>query len=520
MYWQIRVRNAVVCLIVAQLAATGLILSDPAEAYDVRAPIRIEGDQDFKPANGVVSGDGSPGNPYVIEGWIISATSATGIYVANTTACFIVRNVSVSDPTKNNTCILLDNCSNASVISCTTIGGYRGIAVLNGCDYAIVDLNTVAGASECGIVLGQSSYVTVSRNTASGNGWAGAFLEGGWGVTALNNTMSDNVDGINIHDATDYVIEDNLILNLNQAVGERRCGIVAACSHNVLILNNTVQNLSAADDLHGIGVSIQYALGGGDNISVIGNSVSGWRTGIGDAGVLDGMILGNIVSHNGYGIAMWGNRTMIEGNNLFNNTVQASASRSTSIYWNSSYPAGGNYWSDYKGVDLKSGPLQDQPGSDGIGDTPYVIDANNSDYYPLYNYTMMPLAPHASFTMSPITGNTRTAYSFDASSCYDQVDAGQELKVRWDWEGDGVWDTDWTTTKTANHKYDQSGVYNVSVEVMNSFGITDVYRIQITVEKTSSSGILWVLVIAAVVFVAVVATARAVRMKRNKPESP
>jgi|SRR5271157_3280665 len=33
--------------------------------------------------------------------------------------------------------------------------------------------------------------------------------------------------------------------------------------------------------------------------------------------------------------------------------------------------------------DLKSGPNQDQPGSDGIGDTPYVINANNLDNYPL-----------------------------------------------------------------------------------------------------------------------------------------
>ncbi|MCW3985022.1 MAG: hypothetical protein NWE91_01215 [Candidatus Bathyarchaeota archaeon] len=32
---------------------------------------------------------------------------------------------------------------------------------------------------------------------------------------------------------------------------------------------------------------------------------------------------------------------------------------------------------------MKSGPNQDQLGSDGIGDTPYVIDLNNQDRYPL-----------------------------------------------------------------------------------------------------------------------------------------
>jgi len=32
---------------------------------------------------------------------------------------------------------------------------------------------------------------------------------------------------------------------------------------------------------------------------------------------------------------------------------------------------------------VKSGPNQDQPGSDGIGDTPYVINEFNQDNYPL-----------------------------------------------------------------------------------------------------------------------------------------
>jgi len=79
--------------------------------------------------------------------------------------------------------------------------------------------------------------------------------------------------------------------------------------------------------------------------------------------------------------------------------------------WDDGYPSGGNYWSDYTGVDLKSGPSQDQPGSDGIGDTAYVIDANNQDNYPLiYPYQLaLPLTVTA--TASPVTiysGGTST----------------------------------------------------------------------------------------------------------------
>jgi len=51
--------------------------------------------------------------------------------------------------------------------------------------------------------------------------------------------------------------------------------------------------------------------------------------------------------------------------------------------WDNGYPSGGNYWSDYNGTDLYCGPHQNETGSDGIGDKPYMIDGNNTDRYPL-----------------------------------------------------------------------------------------------------------------------------------------
>lgn len=51
--------------------------------------------------------------------------------------------------------------------------------------------------------------------------------------------------------------------------------------------------------------------------------------------------------------------------------------------WDNGYPWGGNYWYDYNGTDLFRGPYQNVTGSDGIGDTPYVIDESNVDRYPL-----------------------------------------------------------------------------------------------------------------------------------------
>jgi len=52
-------------------------------------------------------------------------------------------------------------------------------------------------------------------------------------------------------------------------------------------------------------------------------------------------------------------------------------------HWDDGYPSGGNYWSGYLGMDLNSGSYQNETGRDGIGETMYTIDADNTDHYPL-----------------------------------------------------------------------------------------------------------------------------------------
>jgi parallel beta-helix repeat protein len=79
-------------------------------------------------------------------------------------------------------------------------------------------------------------------------------------------------------------------------------------------------------------------------------------------------------------------------NNLINNTEHAYIELSGyTNMWDDGYPSGGNYWSDHAGIDVKSGPDQDLPGSDGIGDMPYIIDSDNQDQYPLMKpWSLMP----------------------------------------------------------------------------------------------------------------------------------
>jgi parallel beta-helix repeat protein len=77
-----------------------------------------------------------------------------------------------------------------------------------------------------------------------------------------------------------------------------------------------------------------------------------------------------------------GNDNRIYHNTFIDNSDQVRISASFN-FWHDGYPSGGNYWSDYTGADLYNGPFQNETGCDGIGDTPYVIDENNQDNYPL-----------------------------------------------------------------------------------------------------------------------------------------
>jgi hypothetical protein len=70
----------------------------------------------------------------------------------------------------------------------------------------------------------------------------------------------------------------------------------------------------------------------------------------------------------------------IFNNNIFNPDIRIS---DATIEWDNGFPSGGNYWGDYTGMDKYSGPNQDQPTGDGIGDSPYIIDETNRDNFPV-----------------------------------------------------------------------------------------------------------------------------------------
>jgi len=119
----------------------------------------------------------------------------------------------------------------------------------------------------------------------------------------------------------------------------------------------------------------------------------------------DNFVIKNRIEFNGWGVILHrSNDNIFFHDNFIFNTGQISRFESINI-WDDGYPSGGNYWSNYNGTDLYSGPYQNETCSDGIGDTPYTIDENNTDNYPL----MEPWSPIDEVTTS-VTLSATEAY--------------------------------------------------------------------------------------------------------------
>jgi parallel beta-helix repeat protein len=65
---------------------------------------------------------------------------------------------------------------------------------------------------------------------------------------------------------------------------------------------------------------------------------------------------------------------LVYHNNILKSEYPWAGDLGSNNKWDNGYPSGGNYWSNYNGKDANH---------DGIGDTPYFIETNSTDNYPL-----------------------------------------------------------------------------------------------------------------------------------------
>ena len=98
--------------------------------------------------------------------------------------------------------------------------------------------------------------------------------------------------------------------------------------------------------------------------------------------------------------------------------------------------------------------------------------------------------PTACFTATPSSGTVATAFSVDAGCSTDDHTAASKLKVRWDWENDGVWDTALSTTKTANHQYPTEGTDTIKVEVVDQSSVSSTTTRMVSVLPTLTQALI------------------------------
>lgn len=228
-------------------------------------------------------------------------------------------------------CIRFGMSSNDSTVAGNNIEDTSvGIIVTNSNNNSIVG-NCITGCWQ-GVTIDSSSYNTISGNNITGNS------VGIWFQLSSNNTISQNIIAGSFKGVEFMVFSDsdNLIGN---------------------VITNNSQN----------GIYLESAT----NVTISQNEISDNENGV-------------FLSHS--------SQNFIYLNDFVNNTSQAyyyvypNSPSSEINFWNDS--SKGNYWSDYLAIYPNATET-----SSGTWNTPYVMDANNTDYYPQANPYVIPEFP-------------------------------------------------------------------------------------------------------------------------------
>lgn len=307
----------------------------------------------------------------------------------------------------------------------------RSNIIINGSNRFTVRPSGYVSGWSTSVLLSQVSNVTIEYlgvETVS----AGIYVTGSSGIRLFRDYITTNESGtqpslfgIILSNSSNNSVYDNVItLGVNATPGPENgmgISILLSSTHNNISTNiidktfeaisiqdsawNNISENSLGGDYYGVG------LVDANNNTISENLISSGKTGIylercSDTvvsrnnvtyssergivlypGAFRNTISDNLVEHNYNGIMLW----QASNNTIYHNTLSENSQQVNILesgYNNSwddgyGYHAGGNYWSDYNGIDLYRGPYQNISGSDGIGDTPYVLGSGNVDRYPL-----------------------------------------------------------------------------------------------------------------------------------------
>jgi parallel beta-helix repeat protein len=308
--------------------------------------------------------------------------------------------------------------------------------------------------------------VTISGFTIIGNWGLTGLSAGGSGIRIIGNNIASSFWGIRGGSENCVISQNNItgndvgisssssnsVISGNNITGNHWSGLTIGSCQNVTIKENIISaNGMGPDEGDGMGFGGLVFWTDANNVRVCENNITDNQFGVRfSRSCNDSEVYNNNIMHNDIGVFLSnfvlttsyssvGSRNKVYDNNLIENAQNAFVGRASPynismidnaigngtdvVLWDNGKV--GNYWSDYK----SKYPNASEVDGSGIGDTPYVIDENNKDRYPIlesfsigpprisvlsplaqtYNETSVPLV----FTVGKLVN--WTGYSFDGA---------------------------------------------------------------------------------------------------------
>lgn len=343
-------------------------------------------------SNGV-SLDTNSINNYVVDNEIWNCT--TGVRAYYTYVNYIIgNNISFC----SSEAVLAEGSWDVVIQRNTISNSYRGIYLVYLSQRTIISDNNITNCRG-GIGLEPSYLNNITNNRIVSCEFSGIYLgsylgSGSSGNVLSGNIMMDNlysfwVEGETLYDFINFIDTSNTVdgkpvyywVSQQDAVVPLDAGYVGLVNSTRI----TAQNLSLSNN--GQGILLAFT----SDSTITGNNISNNYYGLHVWNSSNyNTVYNNNLESNEYGVWLgFSSNNTFYHNNFTNNVEQVYIdSYGYANFWNETYPIGGNYWSNFKNrypdaEDTQKGPHQNQTGSDGFWDNPYIIDENNQDNYPI-----------------------------------------------------------------------------------------------------------------------------------------
>ncbi|MGC8913862.1 MAG: hypothetical protein ACP5LE_08100, partial [Thermoplasmata archaeon] len=310
---------------------------DVPQSLVEREPIEIIGNENFTHENGVVSGSGTAEDPYIIGGFLITINASApqcAIYVENTTAYFVITNVRIICEGSSEAIYFKVGCMFINVthgrIEFTEIEKpTSGITVENSTDicFSYIKINENSHIGMAIGIWGCENIIIQNSTVVNSTGFRTVYVRDSTNISFKENNFDHYLHPLHIVASSNVEFVENKFFCYNSSWDPPIYAVV---------LNNTTQCSIWLNEFYFCGV---YASNGSKQNRIFANTF--WKT---------------------------------------KNTTQNCNDFSSENSW--CYQGIGNFWYP---TEIADNDL------DGIGDTPYPIDNDTFDYFPVLS---IPLIRH------------------------------------------------------------------------------------------------------------------------------